>query len=294
MDDEIELNNKPQKEFKYCIITALFDIQRFKYESNPNALKTIDDYYKCFKISLKLNCPMIIYTEEKTKQFIIDNRPKEYDTKIIIQKLDEIPYYKYREKMLEIINNEQYKTKIKNPNRIECNLPEYCIIQYSKFEWLKNSIEINPFNSNIFFWMDAGCSRFFLNVNILNKYPGPETSKLFKQITSTSSDNGFFIIQGRESIGQLFKYYDENDVSELKWDSINLLIGTMFGGTKTRIIKIADFIKDIFEKDMLDLNCVNNEQIALAILYRRKPNLFNVFESKNQKIHLPLFKLMSN
>lgn len=279
---------------KHCIITALFDIQRFKYESNPNALKTIDEYYKWFKITLQLNCPMIIYTEEKTKQFIIDNRPKEYETKIIIQKLEEIPYYHYKDKMLNIINDNEYKKKIKDSNRIECNLPEYCIIQYSKFEWLKMSIDDNPFNSDTFFWMDAGCSRFFLDVDISNKYPGNKSTDMFKQIINTSKDNEFFIIQSKDIIDKILTYPEKEFINWLLWDSINLLVGTMFGGTKNRIITIANLIKDIFEKDMLNNNCLNNEQLALAILYRKNPNLFNIYKSTNQSIHLPLFKLLSN
>ena len=30
--------------------TALFDIQRYKYDNQSLALKTMDDYLKCFKI----------------------------------------------------------------------------------------------------------------------------------------------------------------------------------------------------------------------------------------------------
>lgn len=276
---------------KYCIITALFDIQRHKYESNPNALKTIDDYYKSFKITLQLNCPMVIYTEEKTKQFVLDNRPKDYETEIIIQKLEEIPYYHYRDKMLEIINSDDYKSKIKDPNRIECNLPEYCIIQYSKFEWLRDAIEKNPLGSDYFFWMDAGCSRFFLDVDISSQFPGPKTVDLLKKLDENT--NGLFLIQGRQGVKYYSKYWSDANIDRLIWDSINILIGTLFGGSPERLLKIADEINKIFEKDMLDANCVNNEQIALGMLFLRQKKLFNVFESTNQVIHLPIFKLMS-
>ena len=276
---------------KFCIITALFDIQRHKHESNPNALKTIDDYYKSFKITLQLNCPMIIYTEEKTKQFILDNRPKHYETKIIIQKLEEIPYYHYRDKMLEIINLDNYKSKIKNPNRIECNLPEYCIIQYSKFEWLRDAIEKDHLMSDYYFWMDAGCSRFFLDVDISSPFPGPKTVDLLKKLND--NNNGVFLIQGRHGLTHISTYFNTINIENLIWDSVNMLVGTLFGGSSERLLVIADEIRKIFEQDMLDINCVNNEQIALGMLFLRKKKLFNVFESTNQSVHLPIFKLMS-
>ena len=67
------------------LITALFDINRQNYKNQKLALKTLDDYLVWFKKTLQLNSPMIIYTQENVKQFIIDHRPKEYPTKIIIQ-----------------------------------------------------------------------------------------------------------------------------------------------------------------------------------------------------------------
>ena len=118
------------------LVTALYDIKRNTIDKSPHSLKTLDQYYTCFKKTLQINAPMVIYTEDITYQFIIDNRPKHYPTKIIIQPLEDIPYYKYRNQIKDILDSEDYKIKITDPQRIECLLPEYNIIQYSKFEWL--------------------------------------------------------------------------------------------------------------------------------------------------------------
>ena len=78
------------------LITALYDINRHKYNNQELALKTLNDYLTWIKKTLLLNCDMIIYTEEIIKDFIIQHRPKKYKTKIIVTKLKNVPYYKYK------------------------------------------------------------------------------------------------------------------------------------------------------------------------------------------------------
>ena len=73
------------------LVTALYDIKRNTVDKSPHSLKTLDNYYTWFEKTLKVNAPMVIYTEDISHQFIIDNRPKNYPTKIIIQPLEHIP-----------------------------------------------------------------------------------------------------------------------------------------------------------------------------------------------------------
>jgi hypothetical protein len=40
---------------------------------------------------------------------------------------------------------------------------------------------------------------------------------------------------------------------------------------------------------MLDQNMINNEQIALAYIFKRNPYLFNIYVRLNSK-HLPILK----
>ena len=267
------------------LVTALFDINRDKYNNQKLALKTIDDYLPWFKKTLQLNCSMVIYIEKKLEKFVLENRPNDYQTKIIIQSKEEIPYYKYKNRIQEIINSNEYKNKIKDPNRIECNLPEYTIIQYSKFEWLKEVSESNPFNKENFFWIDAGCSRFFGDFDLKNEFPGPKTTIILKDDLTFNK----FLIQARLDIN----YYNINN--NFIWDSVNLLVGTLFGGSKEVISIIEKEINIIFENDMLKNNNINNEQLALAILWsKRKSDLFSIFTNTYKGVHLPLFTVMCN
>lgn len=258
------------------IVTAFFDINRDKNGDG----RTISEYLQWIKQTLKLNCNLYVVTEEKFHDFFIENRPHNYPMHVKVIKFEESNYYKYYNQIKNILSLSDYKSKIMHPNRVECVLPEYSIIQYSKFHYLQMAINDNPYNSLSFFWMDAGISRFFLDVNVSNSYP----SKSVQDFLFINSDK--FFIQKRHDL----EYYPINDT--FIWNSANLLIGTMFGGDKDIIIKIGNKVEDVFVNKMLAHNNVNNEQLALAIVWKQFPELFitvpNLYGG-----HLSIFKLFA-
>ena len=257
------------------IVTAFFDIERDKRGDG----RTIDEYKEWMKTTLQLNCNLFIVTEPKFHDFFLENRPKHYNTYIHVMEFKELHYYEYIDRMRTIMNLPEYKSRIMHPNRIECNLPEYCIIQYSKFHCLQVAMKIDKFQSEYFFWMDAGCSRFFLDVDITKNYP---SKNAIEHIRSCENQ---FIIQKRHDL----EYYniDENFV----WKSDNLLSGGMFGGNKMIVTKIGQLVEEIFVQQMLQNNNVNNEQLALAIVWKKNPELFQL--TNNMNYHLMLFKLLA-
>jgi len=258
------------------IVTAFFDINR---ETKGDGRK-ISEYKDWIQKTLQLNCNLYVVTEERFKDFFIENRPKQYPMEIKIIDFKESYYYKYYDRMKEILESNYYKNKILHPNRVECVLPEYNIIQYSKFDYLKIAMKENPFQSDYFFWMDSGCSRFFLDVDISASYPSQNVIAFLK------NNPNKFIIQKRHDL----EYFpiDENFI----WKSDNLLYGTMFGGDVAVINKISECVEDVLTNIMFANMNVNNEQLALAITWKKHPELF--FLTNNASYcHLLLFKLLS-
>lgn len=253
------------------LITALFDIGREKMGDG----RSMDQYLVWFEKTLKLKAPMVIYTEEKFKKFIEERRDPKY-TKIIIQRLDEIPMYKHRESINLILNNPEYLSKIKDNSRIECNLDLYNVIQYSKFGWLEKEIKLGS-SDEFYFWIDAGCSRFFNGFNM--DLDWPNNNKLI---------GDKFMIQGNVNTMRIFPYMDPDIY---KWDNNCILVGTLFGGRGNSVLEISAGVVKILEEEMLGMNMVNNEQIALAIFYKRNPDLFSVYIDLNGG-HLPIFKYL--
>ena len=255
------------------VVTALFDIGR----ENLGDGRSMDQYLNWFEKTLQLKVPMIIYTEEKFKNFVEERRTHK-DTELRIQNLEEIPMYKHREAINKIITNYDYLSRIKDNSRIECNLDLYNVIQYSKFGWL-NEAMVSGSDSDFYFWMDAGCSRFFSDFDLYLDWPN---------LANLNTEK--FIIQGNINTE---KIYPSMDIEEYKWDNNCILVGTLFGGNKKIVSRISDLVTKILEDEMLKLNMVNNEQIALGILFKRSPELFEIYLNPNGG-HLPIFKHLSN
>ena len=263
------------------IVSAFFDINR---ETLGDGRK-LEEYKEWIKRTLQLNCNLYIITEARFIDFMISHRPSEYHHKTVfnVDTLENAMFYKYREQMCKIMQSEEYKRRIMHPDRVECKLPEYNIIQYSKFGWLLDAIQENPFQSDVFFWMDIGISRFFESMDLTREYPNPLA---LEQMRLANNNLDGFIIQKRYDL-ETFKIDDE-----FVWRSDNLLKGTLFGGSIECIKKITNAVENIFQKDMLNKGCVNNEQIALALLYKQYPDWFYLTKDSSIR-HLELiFELL--
>jgi hypothetical protein len=246
------------------MVTAFFDIHR----DTKGDGRTLDEYMQWIEKTLQLNCNLFIVTEAKFVPFMIAKRPSCYATYILEDTLENASYYKYLPRMKEILESDAYKQRIAHPQRVECVLPEYNVIQYSKFGCLEQAMRLNPFYTDHFFWMDAGISRFFLDVDVSLPYP-----------RIIPSDK--FIIQKR---------FDLETFSMDIWKADNVLKGTMFGGHKESVLVVSTKVEEMFQ-NMLSQDNVNNEQIALAMVYHANKDLFFIVDDSN--VHLQLFKYLS-
>ena len=261
---------------KVTVVSALFDIERV--DGRP-----WEEYLKWFDIFLQLNVPMVLFVSGDLKSFIDERRYKiAQRTQILTQTVDQIPFYHLKDEIQDILDSDEYKENISDPDRIECKQAMYSVIQYSKFPWLKDAAEENPFNSDYFFWLDAGGSRFFGIYDLKKEYPSKEAVKSLEDMGES------FLVQMNTEF-----YKDLSDAKELDldylYDNRSYVLGSMFGGHKNAVPKVCDMVEDIFLNEMIKKGNVNNEQIALGYLIKKYPDEFATYERTNQK-HMALFE----
>jgi hypothetical protein len=242
------------------IVTAFFDINR---EEKGDG-RRLNDYKEWIKKTLQLNCNLYVVTEEKFKDFFLTHRLKHSSSNMHLRIIDfkESHYYKYYDKMKTIIESPEYKGRIAYPDRVECKMAEYSIIQYSKFHYLQMAIDENPFQSSAFFWMDAGASRFFNNMDLTMQFPSSNGQNILHMHPHA------FFAQQRPDL-QNYRF-DENFL----WKADNLIYGGMFGGCKEIIQQISKMVEEIFVEELLKNGIVNNEQLVLALVWRKLPHVF--------------------
>ena len=257
------------------IVSALFNIERERMDG-----RDWDEYLKWFDVTLKLKCPMILFVSEDVQEFVKERR-KDIPTSIVVQTVDEIPYYHLKDQIQEILDSKEYKEKISDPERIECKHAMYSIIQYSKFPWVKEAIEMNPHKSTYFFWLDAGGSRFYEGYDLNKEYPSNSAMESLE-----SMGESYLVQMNCDYYSDLFNA-DKLSLDYL-WDNRSYVLGSMFGGHKNALPKLCDMVEDILTDEMIAKGNVNNEQIALGYLVKEYPDDFAIYSRTNGK-HLDIF-----
>lgn len=262
---------------EFCIVSSLFNINREEMDG-----RKWEEYLSWFGETLKLDVPMVLFVQQDLEEFILERRSQE-NTKIVVQKLEEIPLYYLKDEMDAIISNDEYQTTTLKNFRIECQHSIYSIIQYSKFSWLKYVSEKKYFNSKFYFWLDAGASRFFNGFNFEKKYPGENALKALDLM-----GDSFLIQFNNDGIYPDLINAESLPLSYLK-DPRSFVCGSHFGGNKKSIEIIKKEVMDIFVNEMLKNNFINNEQIVLGYLLKNKPDLFMEFEKRGNN-HMEIFE----
>jgi hypothetical protein len=258
--------DKPNRTFLYntaatpscnrslTLVTAYYDIGRTQ--------RPTETYLTWMKKTLELNAPFVIFTQQKFKSQIEAIIPRNRPVAIIVLEFRDLPYHRDVAGVTKIINSSVYKKKMAAPSRIECTNPLYNVVQYSKLTFLHLASDKNTFGSVQFVWMDAGASRFFGKFDVTRPLSGRKLStRAFTMVMERRIELMF------TSVG-----YDK-----LVWNSANYVRGTMMGGGARVGLRRLAFDLWLEWLLMLKNRAVNNEQIALHLLYTRKPELFEPY-----------------
>lgn len=251
------------KSHQTTIVTAMYDIGREKIDGR--SISTYKGWlYKTLETLLD---PIVLYLDNSLnwKLDILKIRGSVGCIQIVETKLYDIPMWKYRQDVERIQALDSFKTIQKYKNDITNLLPEYTLIQYSKFGWLEDVENSNIFNSSQYIWIDGGFSRFY------------DTNSQYK-CTRMSYDS--FSIQADHTIIRIPSLSYDNYIGSNEC----IFHGWLWAVSAKRITGIKEEIIRIWEKEMLEKNRLDNEQIAIGLAFKNKAELFNVIYSRNGDI----------
>ena len=211
---------------------------------------SIDEYSKWiqqFVINLK-NTNMVVFTCKKDEEYIqgiLKNKDIQY--KIILKEMDE---FKVSKEYPQIWDAQAVMDPTSSCGRgIECYK-----IWNSKFEFLREAIEHNPFHSDYFVWNDMGNVRQENIVPYLSKYP--RSNKISRDKLDIIILNGF-----REP-----KTFFQNEVH---------FSGSMFGSHKETLLELHDLFYFYFNLYLEKGYFVGCDQQIIATLFIQHPEKFN-------------------
>lgn len=242
-------------------VTAFYNIGRSGIDG-----RTLIDYKQWLLSTItSVHSPLILFLDITLgwKDDIL--RVRNEDIYIIETPLSDIVMWKHRECITQILNDPTFKAIQKHPNDITNRLPEYCMIQYSKFGFLEWAIKNNPFKSTYFCWLDAGISRFF----------DPRKSYALKTDALAPT---FYIQSNKTAQKRLSMITPDTYIGTNEC----ILKGTIWVMDTASFGIVRDEVMHILNEEMLSKGRIDNEQIALALAYHKVSPIFNIINGHAQ------------
>jgi hypothetical protein len=190
---------------------------------------------------------IIIFTSEDLIEYL--KEIGKYNTKMVIIKknFNEIELFKN----YNIWENQFNIDPQKNIRTKECY-----IIWNSKMNFVKEAIELNPFNSDKFVWTDIGCLRDKRYCDYIKNYP------LYKNISHDKLD-----------IVLINPFYNPN---QLVFQNEVHLAGAIFGTSKYTFQKIIPLYYYYFNEYIKKNFFIGCDQQILSTIYTQHKELFNL------------------
>ena len=237
------------------IVTMIYNIREKENNLSGTSLNHKMDYY--FNLAknfiLKLNYPLVVFTDNKEFIDIINNEREQFkeNTHVFYQPLEETYFYKDMEKLHEL----QKKFTIRNGN-LEHETPLYIILNNNKHCFMEKAIHLNPFNSNHFIWMDFGINHVAKNPEKIHEWIHAVPDKI-KQLCINP--------------------YTENTPPKQHFECIyHNMAGGLFSGSSKNLLKYCELFKQkteqIYQEDWYQI-----DEAIVTLVQKENPEMFDLF-----------------
>jgi hypothetical protein len=252
-----------ESEDNNCTIVTMFYKIREKENniSGSNLNHSVNRYIELSKqFLLKLPYNLIIFTDDEEIISIINEERKNYSEKtFIVNKPFENTYY-YKD--LDRLKQLQKEFTIVNGS-LEHETPMYIILNNNKFCFINESIELNPFKSSHFIWMDFAINHVALDCEKIHEWINKVPDKIKQMCINPYIENIHY--------KNMFQYIYHHTA------------GGLFSGSSENLIKYCNLFKEKTEK-IYSENWYQIDEAVMTIIQRENPDLFDFFYGDYQGI----------
>ena len=211
-----------------------------------------DKFYQLGILFLQAKIPKIVFVDQIMYERI-DIYENEY-TKIIL--IDKTDY-----EMYEYMNNDVLTNFSLNTDNLAKDTIEFMFTMCNKTEWVKQAIQLNPFNTDQFVWTDFGIRHVFkcdddTFINILESF----YDKTYNNIRIGT-------------IWNLQLIYRIDIYRDISW----YFAGGVFGGNKEKLLQFADLMKDKCLQIIFEKKTIMWEVNVWYLIYLENKELFDTY-----------------
>lgn len=248
------------------IVTGLWDIGRNGLSNDWS--RSFDHYLKKFEDFLKIPNNLIIFGDEKLRDFVFERRSAE-NTQFILKDLSWFSNNDYYHKIQGIRTNPQWYNQVGwLKDSTQAKLEMYNPLVMSKMFLLHDAKILDSFNSDYMFWLDAGISN--------TVHPGYFTHDLVLEKVPKLTDKFMFITFPYETNTEIhgFKF---DDICRYAKENVNKVARAgFFGGKKDSISEVNTIYYGLLQ-DTLNNNLMGTEESLFTIMTYLYPQLIDTF-----------------
>ena len=262
-DEYISCEKIVNEKSNVTVVTCLWDIKRDTCEGTFK--RSFDTYLEKFDELLKIDNPMIIFTEKKVENFILERRSLT-NTIIILKDVDELKtWFSFYEQVQTIRNNPEWRNIASwLAESTQANLEMYNPIVMSKLFLLNDAAIYNSFKTDYYLWLDAGITNtvhqgYLTHDNCINKLEKYLNKFLFVA----------FPYENYEIHG-----FPESEMRQYaNTDKITYVCrGGVFGGHKNYINKVCEIYYSLLS-DSLNRGLMGTEESIFTIIAHKYPDI---------------------
>ncbi|KAK3594537.1 hypothetical protein CHS0354_023593, partial [Potamilus streckersoni] len=245
------------------LVTALYDIGR---ENWSEWGRNFNIYLEHFKKVLALNVHLAVFVDKSLLEFIKHNRQGKLDkTRVQVVQFSDLEIFQYYNPIKDIMNSLEFLENNEMLAHPEAFSPEYVILMNNKIFFMKTIVDINPFRSTHFFWIDAGYGH---GSDIF-----PKDGQWFPR--------NLMDIHRKITYIQLYDpmHYEDYVKNLLLHKSLlsPAFIGGFFGGDSQAVREYYHLYHKVF-RSLLVESIVDDDQNVALLCYFELPRLFNLVE----------------
>ena len=264
------------------LVTGLWNIKRD--ELSQGWSRSFQHYLDKFEQLLKVENPMIIFGDSELESFVFERRNR--DNTLFVKRSQEWFKNELYGKIQEIRTNpEWFNLAGWLSESTQARLEMYNPLVMSKVFLLNDAKIMDPFESEMMFWIDAGLTN--------TVHPGYFThDKVLDNLSKYISKFSFVC----------FPYEAENEIHGFEYNKLNSIAGAkvnkvarggFFGGPKHTIGDINGIYYN-FLKNTLDEGYMGTEESIFSIMCYTHSDLINYFEIESNGLFGKFFEDLKN
>jgi len=267
---------------KITLVTGLWNIKRD--ELSEGWSRSFQHYLDKFDQLLKVENPMIIFGDADLESFVYERRGRE-NTMFIARSQD---WFKneFYDKIQSIRQNPDWLSQAGWLSQsTQARLEMYNPLVMSKVFLLNDAKIMDPFNSEMMFWIDAGLTNtvhpgYFTHDKVLEKLP--------------NYINKFSFV--------CFPYQAENEIHGFNFNEINKLVGEkvemvarggFFGGPKNTIGDINGIYYNLLQST-LSRGLMGTDESIFSIMCYKHSDMIDYFEIESNGLFGKFFEDLKN